>query len=236
VSESDRIWALLVAGRHAESGFAPLYSTHFEIETQQLLRRARAVAAPARTCALVAEEFGDDWRALAAAIPVGNLFTQPCGESTQSAVTRCLREIGQRDPQANLILIPGDHCAKIENDWIEHARNALDLGARQADTVFVLHDKPENDPRTSRHYPGVCSSSVLVGSLHSLLELCVGVRLPLIVDLDVVGSGAAAALAAPAQQTLPAPLKVVHISSVEEYARLQRGEYGRAPSQIDLRA
>lgn len=224
-------WAVLIASKPAE-GF----------ESPQLLKRARSVVFSDNICAIVAESHLADWRALTGMVTPGNLFTQRRGEATQAAIARMLDALSQRDARANLIVIPADHCSAEENAWVECAKNALRLGAVRADTVFVLHDKPENDPRTSPHYPGVCSSSVMIGSLQSIRDLCAGLPAIAIVDLDLDSYAALPAGASQATQlqSTPAPrspaLKVLHITSVDEYAKLQRGEYGRPRSRIDLHA
>ena len=109
-------------------------------------------------------------------------------------------------------------------------------GWRSPIRFIYLHDKPENDPRSSHNYPGVCSSSVIVGSVSCLLDLCAGKRDTSVIDILVDDGAAQAANAAPVATFMPSlPLKVVHVTSVEEYARLQRGEYGRRASQVDVR-
>ena len=229
-------WAVLVAEKHADPNALRTSAMVRERDTQQLLARARSVAPTERTCAVIAEEYEEDWQALADSLAPLNSFVLPGDQPMLRGVSRCLSTVRERDPNASVILIPADHCAAVETSWVASAKNALRLGMAQPDTVYILHDKLENDPRSSRKYPGVCSSSVIVGSVSSLLDLCAGKRASSIIDI-LVEDETSAAKAEPVARFMPlAPLKVVHVTSVEEYARLQRGDYGRRAAQVDVRA
>jgi hypothetical protein len=223
-------WAILVAQKHGvqDAGY-PTDAARID-ESRQLLARASSVAVSGRTCAVIAAQFEQDWHLLAEELAPLNCFVQPSEQPILEGVARCLNTVREREPDANVILIPADHCAAVESAWVSSANNALLLG-RQSDTVYILHDKPQNDPRTSLQYPGICSSSVIVGSVRSLLDLCAGQRATKVVDILVEDRPAAQVASNDVQA-----LNVVHITSVEEYAKLQRGEYGRQPSKVNVHA
>lgn len=239
MSGADRTWVVLVAGTHADPGAGA--ATPLQ-EIRLLLARAKSVGGGDRTCAIIAAEVRREWRELATFLTSANTIVHPAGDPIVSSVARSLRSIDERDPAANVILIPADHCAVDEALWLDAAQGALRLGIANADTVYILHDRPENDPRVSKNYPGLCSTSVMVGSATSILALCAGNRTQAIVDLVVEDTapqrppGDPAPAAAKAPAAAEAPVNVVHVRSVEEYARLQRGDYGHRSSRVNLHA
>lgn len=234
MNDTDRTWVVLVAGTHPDLGAGA--GTQLP-EIRRLLARAKSVGADDRTCAIIAAEVRREWRELATFLTSANTIVHPAGDPIVSSVARSLRSIDERDPAATVILIPANHCAADEALWLDAARGALRLGVDNADTVYILHDRPENDPRVSKTYPGLCSTSVMVGSATSILALCDGNRTQAIVDLVVEEAvpqpSPADAAPAGAAQT---PVNVVHVRSVEEYARLQRGDYSHRSSRVNLHA
>ena len=236
MQQTRQPWAILVA--------SPAAQEHLRVtekrleETQRLITRAKAIASADKTCVLFTKQFRQEWHDLAAFLLHGNMFVLPAGQPIMSGIARCLHAISEREPQASVILIPADHCAANEASWLASAQGALKLGADNPWTVYLLHDKPENDPRTSHAYPGLCSSSVMIGSVNALSALCAGNRTPTIVDIMVEDEEQEDVVLADTQSNsfIP-PLKVIHISSVEEYARLQRGDYSkRKAHHVDVHA
>jgi hypothetical protein len=124
----------------------------------------------------------------------------------------------------------------VDTSWVKSAREALGLAAVHKDTVYLLHDKP-HERLVFEASSDLCSSTVVVGSAQSLLELCHGTRPTHLMEFSagepVDPDALMPSAAGPARQ---APIRVVRIQSVEEYARLQRGEYSRPAAVIDVRA
>ncbi len=229
-----RTWAVLVAGQHAERSAAGMSADARLTETRQLLTRSLAVAPPLTTCALIAEEYRQEWHDLGEYLPPRNLYPLPSGLPVMDGISRLLLAVRARDADANVILIPADHCANVESSWIEAARGALALSGNDRDAVYLLHDKPQNDPRPRGERPSMCSSSVMVGSIGALIDLCAGEREAVVVDLmvDEPKPRDEVPVAPPSNPATAAKLKVVHVTSIDEYVRLQEGRYVRPESTL----
>jgi hypothetical protein len=148
-----------------------------------------------------------------------------------------LTSIEARDPKANVTVIPYNHCAVKETSWLDSAKGALRLGSRNRNTVYLLHDNPDNDPRVALKKPDVRSSSVMVGTSSALLALCIGKRATTVVDL--IADPPADPRGPSADETAPedSPLNVAHIRLIDEYTRLQRtGVWQRPSRRVDIRA
>jgi hypothetical protein len=145
-----------------------------------------------------------------------------------------LGSIETQDSKASATVIPYNHCAVAGVAWLGSTKGALRLGSQNRNTVYLLHDNPDNDPRVALKKPEVCTSSVMIGTSSALLALCIGKRAMTIVDIV-----ADASEETPAEESLPdgPPLNVVHIRVIEEYARLQRTRAGQSASQqVDVQA
>jgi len=196
-------------------------------EMRQLISRGKSIASPLRTVVLAAEPFERDWRDMAYELPPYNVLVNPGSTSSLEAIEHALVAIRSREADSSVILIPADHCAAVELAWVMSAREALGLAARHPDTVYLLHDKPQERLGFDAS-SDFCSSTVVVGSTQSLLELCHGRRPSHLIEMTTGGPGDTPAL--------QSPIRIVRIQSVEEYARLQRGDYSRPPAVIDVRA
>jgi hypothetical protein len=227
-------WALLVAVQHGKAAIDGMTSEVRRQEMRQVLARAKSIASPLRTMALVTEQFEQDWRDLAADLPPRNLVAHPASQSVLDAIAKALADIRARDADCSVILIPADHCAAVESAWVMSAREALSLAAAHTDTVYLLHDKPQ-DRLAFEASSDLCGSTVVVGSTQSLLELCHGTRPTHLIELSAGDPPEQQSLMpSAAALTRQPPIHIVRIRSVEEYARLQRGEYSRAPALIDV--
>jgi hypothetical protein len=225
-----QIWAILVATQHATKPRSVRSDEVRLRETRQLIARARSVASMATTCAVVAPQFLSEWKALAAELPLHNVFTQAAGSIAIDGVSRALRAVRGRDANASVILIPADHCSAIESAWVNSARGALALASEQINTVYLLHDQPTVEDRSFDVSLDFCSSTVIVGSAVALLDLCEGSKQTRVLDLMTQ--------AAPSARVEPAAaINLVHVRLVEEYERIQSGRY-HLPSatQVDLTA
>jgi hypothetical protein len=229
-------WALLVATQHGKAAAAGMTAEARRAEMRQLMARAKSLSSPLRTLALITDRFESEWRDMAEDLPPYNLLVDSGSTSPLLAVEQALNAIRAREADCSVILIPADHCAAVESDWVLSAREALNLAAMHRDIVYLLHDKPQ-DPLPFEAATDMCSSTVVVGSTDSLIDLCHGNRPTRLIELTTLeqSDGRGSATAKP-DGAVEDPIRVVRIRSVEEYARLQRGEYTRAPSVIDVRA
>jgi len=225
-----RVWAVLVATPHRSNTESVLSEEKRIRETHQLISRAMSVANPGTTCALVDPEFAGEWAALATDLPPHNIFLRSGNSRAIEGVSRVLRAIRARDGNASVILIPGDHCAAIESAWVLSARGALTLARDHLDTVYLLHDKAAQEERPFDAALDFCSSTVIVGSAVSLLDLSEGKKATKVLDWMAEDSSSSAETdhVHPSDPG-PHPINLVHVRHVEEYARIQRGQH-RFPS------
>jgi hypothetical protein len=230
--DTNRTWAVLVATHNSKASAEKPSADQRLKETKQLLSRAKALTTAVTTCVLVPFSYVREWHALAGDLPRRNMFVQLGDERHLDGVTEVMRAIRARDSRASIVLIPADHCAAIESAWVRAARGALELARYQPNTVYLLHDKStQNERRPFDAALDFCSSTVIVGSADSMLELCAGTRSTKLIDLmteDVASPIGNAALGD--QSTGEAPINLVHVRLVEEYERIQNGSYHLAKS------
>ena len=212
-------WIIFVAGKPS----GPYSET--------LLREARSLTASAKACCLIVDGYQDVWRDLSQRFWQSNVFASKSSDTIIEGLKNVLISLTQREPNAGAVLIPINHCAVDGLTWLAATQGAVRLGVDNPDTVYMLHDKPDNDPRISLTRPDICTSSVMVGSVRALLDLCYGKRATAIVDLTIKEEPNGDPSVAADRQS-DAPLNVVHIRLVEEYARLQRVDHSRRRAGI----
>ncbi|HEY8537871.1 MAG TPA: sugar phosphate nucleotidyltransferase [Steroidobacteraceae bacterium] len=111
------------------------------------LRRARAVASPERTCAIVAEQHRRWWQALPLDIPAENLIRQPHNRGTANGILLPLLRIVHRDPEANLLVLPSDHYVRNEEVLATSLQQAMSALERDSEHLILLGITPEEpDP------------------------------------------------------------------------------------------
>ena len=202
-----------------------------------MIRRALSLTAVEKVCCVIADAFLQEWASVHSALRPSNRYSLLAEEPVLQGVTRCLISIGTQDPKANITVIPYNHCAVEEVSWLNSTKGALRLGNMNRNTVYLLHDNPDNDPRVALKKPEVCSSSVMVGTSTALLALCLGKRATTVVDLVADPPEDSHGSFAKETATAGSPLNVVHIRLIEEYARLQRTDVWNRPSrQVDIQA
>jgi hypothetical protein len=201
-----------------------------------MLGRALSLAAIENICCVIADPFLENWLSVYRVLEPENRCSLSGTESVVQGLARCLKSIDARDPKAGVIVIPYNHCAVEEVSWLDSTKGAVRLGSRNRNTVYLLHDNPENDPRVALEKPGVCTSSVMIGSSSALLALCLGKLATTVVDLVADPPGSVEDSAAENSADLSV-LNVVHVREIEEYARLQRTDVWHRPSrQVDAQA
>ncbi len=213
-------WILFVAGKPSGP-----YS-------DALLSQAQSLTATAKACCLIVDGYQDAWRDLSRRFWQSNVFAGESGDPIVEGIRKVLIKLMEREPTAGAVLIPINHCAVQESTWLAATQGAVRLGVDHPDTVYMLHDNPDNDPRIALKRPDVCSSSVMVGSVRALLDLCHGQRTTAIVDLTVDEAFDNGDQGVAAVRQSDAPLNVVHIRLVEEYAQLQRVDHARRRASI----
>jgi len=200
-----------------------------------MLQRALSLTAVEKVCCVIAGSFLHEWASAYSTLWPSNRYALLAEEPVMDGVKRCLISIETQHPKANIIVIPYNHCAVEEVSWLQSMQGALRLGGKNRNTVYLLHDNPENDPRVALKKPQVCTSSVMVGTSTALLTLCLGKRATTVVDLVADPPGDTHDSFAKETSAVGSALNVVHIRLIEEYARLQRTDVWHRPSrQVDI--
>jgi mannose-1-phosphate guanylyltransferase len=111
------------------------------------LSRARCVAPPQRTCAVVAEYHRRWWQSLPLDIPAANLIRQPCNRGTANGILLPLLHILHRDPEAMLLVLPSDHYVRNESVMAASLQRAMTQLDQQREQLLLLGLTPEEpDP------------------------------------------------------------------------------------------
>lgn len=111
------------------------------------LRRARVIAPPERTCAVVAVHHRRWWEGLSHTIPTQNIVVQPRNRGTANGILLPLLRIVHRHPDATLLVLPSDHYVRNETVLATGLRLAAAQVARQHDGIILLGFTPEEaDP------------------------------------------------------------------------------------------
>lgn len=120
----------------------------------EALRRAGAIAAPERTCAVVGEPHRLWWAGQLEPLPESNVIVQPQNRGTANGVLRSLLWIAQRDPAARVVMIPSDHDVQDEPVLARALRRASDANAARGRIVLLGIEPREADPELGYIIPG----------------------------------------------------------------------------------
>jgi len=208
MSAALRPWVILVIGDPSKrSQKSPANAVE---EPDAMLRRALSLTSVGKVCCVIADSFRREWASVFNTLLSSNRHSLGAEEPVLHGLERCLAAIEIQDPRANVIVVPYNHCAVEEVSWLDSTKGAVRLGSRNRNTVYLLHDNPDNDPRVALQKPEVCTSSVMVGASTALLALCIGKRATEIVDLVAEAADDARQSTAEGADNAGSPLKVVH--------------------------
>jgi mannose-1-phosphate guanylyltransferase len=111
------------------------------------LARARIVAPPQRTCAVVAGQHARWWQSLPNSIPAHNIIVQPRNRGTANGILLPLLQIVHRDRDASLLVLPSDHYVRNETVLAESLQQAMASLDRHRERIVLLGLAPEEaDP------------------------------------------------------------------------------------------
>lgn len=129
---------------------------------REALRRAAAVAPPARICAVVAAEHRQWWTRELQDLPSENIVVQPANRGTAIGILLPLLRLLRRDPDANVLLLPSDHHVQIESILAAAMRDALHQIAAHPSSILMLGIEPdEADPEMGYIVPETLRSGRL---------------------------------------------------------------------------
>lgn len=106
------------------------------------LARAAAVVPRRRILVVVAEEHHRWWRREVARLPVANVIVQPANRGTAAGILLPLLALVDRDPEANLLVVPSDHFVADEPVLAAAARRALER-TESRDVMVLLGIEPQ---------------------------------------------------------------------------------------------
>lgn len=96
-----------------------------------------------------------DYKALVAeqlpAIPESNILLEPCMRNTAPCIAYVAWKIGQRDPEANLVISPADHLVLDKGEFQRVIRSGLAFIAEQENRILTLGMLPTR-PETGYGY------------------------------------------------------------------------------------
>jgi mannose-1-phosphate guanylyltransferase len=129
----------------------------------ETLRRAEAVVDPSRVCTIVAQQHGRWWVPALAGSFRGNVIVQPQNRGTANGILLALWCVLERDPAANVVVLPSDHYVGDEPTLCAGIRRSLHaLRARDAEIVLLGVAPEEIDSDLGYIVPGQRSVGVPV--------------------------------------------------------------------------
>ena len=122
---------------------------------REALRRAERLCGRERICTVVAQEHGRWWEPELAWLPARNVIVQPDNRGTGIGILLPLLHIMQRDPDAQITLLPSDHHVRDEVTLERSLRRAVGQLARHPAQAILLGIVPEEvDPGLGYIMPG----------------------------------------------------------------------------------
>ena len=122
---------------------------------QESLHRASTIAPRQRICAIVAEQHRQWWQPQLWALPPENIIVQPANRGTAHGILLPLLSVLERDPSAQVVLLPCDHYVADEPVLAESIRNALfHIKVNDAHPVLLGMEPELPDPGLGYIVPG----------------------------------------------------------------------------------
>jgi mannose-1-phosphate guanylyltransferase len=105
---------------------------------EEALVRAGAVVDRERVCAVVAAQHRRWWTPSLASVPLHNVIAQPQNRGTANGMLLALSCVLERDPLANVVVLPSDHYVRDEITLAAAVHRSLrSLRARAAEVVLL---------------------------------------------------------------------------------------------------
>lgn len=121
----------------------------------EALSRAKPVVGTSRTCAVVAEQHRQWWEGALGSLPVANVIVQPENRGTANGILLPILHILERNPDAQIVLLPSDHHVRQECILAASLRKAVEqLSWRFGEAVLLGLQPEETDPELGYIVPG----------------------------------------------------------------------------------
>lgn len=108
------------------------------------IERAKSVAPTERICTIVAEDHRDFWEDELEDLPQENVIVQTRNRGTAPGLLLPLLTIVERDPLAQVLVLPSDHHVSDERVMARALRDALRDARLQPDCVHLLGIEPDS--------------------------------------------------------------------------------------------
>lgn len=164
MNDNENAWALVLAagegsrlraltttptGVHVPKQFCSLLNGPSLLH--QALSRAQSIAPNERVCTIVGAQHHRWWKSL----PASNMIVQPENRGTANGIMLALLHIAERDPSAQIVLLPSDHHVQDEPTLAESLRWACTHLRVRPHEVLLLGIEPEEpDPALGYIVPG----------------------------------------------------------------------------------
>jgi mannose-1-phosphate guanylyltransferase len=130
---------------------------------QETLHRAEAVASRQRICTIVAAQHRRWWEGPLWSLPMSNVIVQPENRGTANGILLPLLHIAERDPHAQVVLLPSDHYVRDEATLARSLRQAVARLEAHPREVLLLGIGPEDaDPELGYIVPGRSSAPAVM--------------------------------------------------------------------------
>ena len=114
---------------------------------EDALVRAAAIAPLGRICTVVAASHRRWWSTTLAQQPGENIIVQPQNRGTGVGILLALLHVLDRDPYANVVVLPADHYLKDEVTMAASLQRATELASSYTDSIHLLGAEPSGpDP------------------------------------------------------------------------------------------
>lgn len=110
---------------------------------EDAIERAKGVVPTRQVCCIVAQQHRDWWQDALADMSLQNVIVQPRGRGTGIGILYSLLHIAQRDPEAQLLLLPADHYVRHESVLRDVLRTAVHCVAQDPAAPILLGMRPD---------------------------------------------------------------------------------------------
>ena len=138
---------------------------------QDSLRRAIAVAAAERICAVVARQHQRWWQKALAHLAPGNTFVQPKNRGTAFSILLGLIQLEQRTrAESAVLLLPADHFVGLDSIMAQSLIRITEYAIAEPDGVFLLGAEPEAAEEELGYIVPWHSAALLPVGVYSFVE------------------------------------------------------------------
>lgn len=158
MAEPQHLWAIVLAageGRRLRSVVAgdshPRTPKQYRVldgresMLRWTIRRAVALVPQSRVVVVVASEHRRWWESELSDLAADNVVVQPRNKGTAAGILLPLLTVLERDPEADVLVLPSDHYVEQEERLREALKQALEMAHSSASQVILVGVRPAED-------------------------------------------------------------------------------------------